>query len=308
MNVSRHAGLTFSGSKPVLAVPYRLDKAVEHPERDCEVFLHIPKCGGTTLHFIIACCAEFTGKQYTRYVIRDINPPVFIRNGWTGAWGEVLRSMQNPGGVPAYISGHFPFGIHSHINGSCQYITLLRDPVAREISSFNHHYQKGFLDGDASLLCQMVDRKAVLDNPQVRMLAGVGSMTGKCSEEIFQNALDNLGSHFSLVGVVEKSNEFLRALIALNGWPAIAYVRTQVSSVKAIKTASNELTEMLYEYHSFDRKLHELMTKKWEEWKNNCIQGEGHLNPTDPVICLPSGIHETKKPLLMRAEQLGMKN
>ncbi|HED14291.1 MAG TPA: hypothetical protein ENI62_11680 [Gammaproteobacteria bacterium] len=306
MSTGRHAGLTFSGNEATLAVPYHIHGPVADIDKKCEIFLHIPKCGGTTLHFIMACCAEFTRKSYTRYVIRDVNPPVLMRDGWTGAWDEVFHAKITSENSPLYISGHFPFGVHANIDVPCHYITLVRDPVAREISNFNHHYQKGFLDGDASLLKQMVQERIIIDNPQTRMLAGVGAMTGVCSEETWGLAVENLASCFSIIGTVENSSEVIRGVLALNGWPAIAYVRAQISAVKAIKSVNSELSGMLYDYHSYDRRLHECATEKWNEWKSLYVQGERKLDPDEPVICLPPDIHERKQPILIKGSQLSM--
>lgn len=304
MTIKRHAGLTFSDNKTTLAIPYRLKQGSSPPGDSHQVFLHIPKCGGTTLHFIIACCANFSRRSYTRYVIRHINPPVFIRDGWTGAWDEVMGASIDDNSGPACFSGHFPYGVHEHIGADCRYVTLVRDPAAREVSSFNHHYQKGFLDGDASMLMKLVDQRAVLDNPQVRMLAGVEYMSGPCSEETYRRALDNMASHFSLVGTVERSTEFTRALLAISGWPAVAYVRTQVSAVKAIPGVDDALRKLLHEYHAYDARLHTQVTQDWETWKNTNIDGERELDPAEPVIYLPPDIHTSRQPRLLRAEQI----
>ena len=304
MTIKRHSTLTFSGNQAVLARPYLLKDWQQENNADCEIFLHIPKCGGTTLHFIMLSGALLRGKSCIRHVITDIDQPVFICSGWVGAWNAAWKEKLQPPTNPAYYSGHYPFGVHENITKTCSYITLLRDPVSREISSFNHHYQKGFHNGDISLFERMIDDKEFLDNPQVRMLAGASSMTGECDERTYQCAVNNLSNYFSLVGIVEKSGEFIQAMLAMNGWPATVYVRAQITGIKAIESISLQLTEKLYTYHKYDKRLHELIEEKWEQWKKVNIIGESKLDPGDQVIYLPPDIHKSRRPWLITGSDL----
>ena len=304
MTIKRYSTLTFSGTQAVLARPYILKNFPQENSTDCEIFLHIPKCGGTTLHFIMLSGALLRGKSCIRNVITGIDQPVFIRSGWVGAWNAAWEKQLQPQTTPAYYSGHYPFGVHDNITKTCRYITLLRDPVSREISSFNHHYQKGFHNGDISLFERMFDDKEFLDNPQVRMLAGVNSMTGECDEKTYQCAVNNLSKCFSLVGTVEKSGEFIQAMLAMNGWPATVYVRTQITKIKAIESISSQLIEKLYAYHKYDKRLYELVEEKWEGWKQVNVMGESKLDPDDQVIYLPPDIHKSRRPQLITASEL----
>jgi hypothetical protein len=180
----------------------------------------------------------------------------------------------------------------------------LRDPVAREISSFNHHYQKGFLNGDESLLCRMVEQRVILDNPQVRMLSGPEGMVGPCTEETYHRAANNLSLYFSLVGIVERANEFIQAMLAMHGWPTVAYPRAQISAIKAIEEPSDEVRQMLSDFHALDRRLYAYAGDKWREWMAQNVEGQLQLDASDPVIYLPPDIHQTKQPRLIPASQL----
>jgi hypothetical protein len=186
---------------------------------------------------------------------------------------------------------------------TAHYVTLVRDPVAREVSSYNFHYQKGYIDGEKSL-AQFVQEGIILDNPQVRMLAGKEAMSGECTEETYQAAINHLESRFTLAGTVEDADNFLRALITINGWPPVAYSRAQVTGIKAIKSVSQDLTDLLYEYNAFDRRLHHHVTVTWQEWKQRWIIGERQPSDNENIIRLPPDFHQTGRPELIKYGEL----
>jgi len=272
-----------------LATPFKLGCQGGRDPQKAQIFLHIPKCGGTTLSQLLACGAQYQGHNYRRYIVRDFSPGALIRPGWTGAWQEVQRRTLEGTPQADYITGHFPFGVHEFLSRKCRYTTLLRDPVRREISVFNYMHQKGFIRSGVKL-DQLITDRVVLDNPQVRMLAGIGAMSGLCTEETYLAAVDNLEKYFDMVGVVEESADFIRALAAWNGWLPMLYARAQVTGVRIVSAIDQDLEETIENHHSFDVRLHRYAAGKWQDWKRRWVIDVPVSRPDDPIlVLLPAG-------------------
>ena len=143
------------------------------------IFYHIPKCGGSTLRKILE-------KHYTSFDF-STNLPQNITEINTNAKGVFT------------ICGHTVWGLHEHLNSNinARYITLLRDPLDRCISSY--HFGKHKLKHNYT--CEeYIDR--YLHNFFVKTL-GSGSL---------QLAKKRLVDSFYLFGVLELFQEFLALL------------------------------------------------------------------------------------------------
>ncbi len=303
MAIKRTAATVLYSDNCYLAAPYELKPEVRCHSTELQIFLHIPKCGGSTLQHLMAACAAAQNTRYLRFVVRDFFPGAYIGLGWTGAWKEVQRSARSRA-ESDHISGHFPFGVHRFFDRPHRYITLLRDPVRREVSSYNHMYQKGFIDGKIPLK-QFIEQRLVLDNPQVRMVAGIDAMSGACTEDTYQTAVGNLEREFTLVGIVEEADSFIRALLALNQWPPTAYARAQITAIKALQKADDPLATMISEYHSMDVRLHRYASQRWHAWKEQCIRAEPVLDPDEDVVFIPPGFHKTRRWAIVKRSGLG---
>ena len=87
---------------------------------DRVVFLHIPKCGGTTLHNML--------QQW--FSPENVHPERF--NGLYGYTGASLASS-------LVFSGHYDFYSTTLVPGPKKMISFLRDPLDRLVSLYNFH-------------------------------------------------------------------------------------------------------------------------------------------------------------------------
>ena len=264
----------FTGDTSHIARPWRLPPDPE--ARGLVIFQHVPKSGGTTVDFILAAAAAARGRGYQRFSVgRFFAPPVWLVPGWTGSWNTVeeyaasMATHEPSVSEPAFslCSGHFPFGIHRVLKQTARYVTLVRDPLAREVSSYNFHYQRGFIDDTRTLddlLCQGV----LLDNPQTRMLAGPEAMHGPCTEALWQQALRHLEQDFALVGVTEHAHAFIGALLGWLDFPAVCYVHSQITTLRRLERPSPELARRLRTVHAWDVRLHAWCQQRWLAWEN----------------------------------------
>jgi sulfotransferase famil protein len=186
--------------------------------REALIFLHIPKTAGTTFHRIIE-------SQYrpTR---------IFTINGLFVDW-SIARFKRLPESRRArleVLKGHMSFGLHEWLPQPSTYVTILRDPVDRVVSSF-YYVQANYLH---PLRREVVGKKMTLDdfvraypwkaNTQAKFIAGLGKRD-PCPPDTLERACANLRGHFRVAGLFERFEETLRLMSHLFGWKLTTYSR-----------------------------------------------------------------------------------
>lgn len=217
------------------------------------IFLHLPKCGGTTLNRIIEW-------EYDPHRIFSIDPIFFLwsyqrLNRWPASR---LAKMQ-------VLKGHMPFGIHRKLPQPFTYITFLRDPVERVISAY--YFAKNYRWHPShrwisKLTLEEYVRLSPNHNVQTKYLSGreiVGDYhAGDCTEEMLAMAKENLTQHFSLVGLTERFNEGLAMLKIIFGWELAKYANFNVTKVRAKKASLPAGTvDLVKERNKYDVALYE---------------------------------------------------
>jgi hypothetical protein len=217
------------------------------------IFLHLPKCGGTTLNRIIEW-------EYDPLRIFSIDPIFFLwsyqkLNEWPA---NRLAKMQ-------VLKGHMPFGIHRKLPQPFTYITFLRDPVERVISAY--YFAKNYLLHPmhrwiSKLTLEEYVRLSPNHNVQTKYLSGrdfIGDYhAGDCTEEMLAMAKENLVRHFSLVGLTERFDEGLAILKIIFGWQISKYAKFNVTKTRLKKTSLPASTEeLIKERNRFDVALYD---------------------------------------------------
>ena len=193
----------------------------------CLLFLHIPKAGGTTLYRIIE-------RQYKRNEIYSISrgkPYKYIE--------DLINFPKIQKKKYKAIEGHMRFGLHEFLPQPCTYITILRNPIERVISTYNYIFQIRGHYLYEPLKSQNFDLKKLVasrisyefDNFQTRLLFGNHNNIelGECSREMLENAKKNLQKHFTVVGLTERFDETLLLMKRALGWNRIYYIRQNVT-------------------------------------------------------------------------------
>ena len=237
------------------------------------IFLHIPKTAGTTLHQIIEKQYESTsilkiGINTQKCIDKFKNLPEKER--------EKFR----------VIKGHMAFGLHEFLPQPCTYITMLRDPIDRVISSYYYvlrapvHYLHEYVTTTTSRQMSLKDFVCSgictdLDNGQTRRLAGVsvgrlsGSQTvnfGESSTELLEKAKENLTNYFSVVGTLGKFDEFLLLAKQSFGWSNCYYARQNVTNKRPLKEQISEDTlETIEKYNQLDIQLYKFVQDTFQQ-------------------------------------------
>jgi hypothetical protein len=226
------------------------------------IFLHVPKTAGSTFQFVlensfgIAHCHTF-----------QIRKPVFDRRDFLFA-RKVFPWMRSLGGGniidPLELGAPDPF-----------YMTLLREPVARAFS----HYQHLARMGHRKSFEEMLHSKGVLANLQVKWMSGGAGLD---KAKFFLEKC-------SLVGLTEKFDLSLEVLGRLSPYPLnLSYKRKQIAPDNTIKKSLESdprIVELAREYNKLDLELYSFAAR--EIFPKLC--DKAGLNPSTAVAS-----HETQ--------------
>jgi hypothetical protein len=226
----------------------RTDKAV--------IFLHLPKCAGTTLNRIIEW-------EYNPMRVFSIDPIFFVwsykkLNRWPA---ERLARMQ-------VFKGHMPLGIHKRLPQPSTYITFLRDPVERVISAY--YFARNYvLHPKHRWMSKMTLEEYVRVSPnhnvQSKFISG-RPHAGDVGEETLDEAKENLLRYFSLVGLTERFDEGLALLKIMFGWEIAKYAKFNVTKNRLKKTSLPPSTvELIAERNKYDVALYEFAVPIFEQ-------------------------------------------
>lgn len=193
------------------------------------IFVHIPKCGGTSLHRTLE---NIQGLQYRH--LRGIP--------------EDLEGIESLDG----IGGHQNFGstpLHKS-RSRLVYITVIRSPVERVLSFYrhildhpNHHLRRAHPDLKDASPTQFVERLAAegnyeISNLQTKMLTGNARLS-------VDAAIDHISKHYSIIGLLEETKSYLDPLRVLFPNGPIAPNTLNVSTPREVDTLRTPQFEAL---------------------------------------------------------------
>src|SRR5262249_51179547 len=230
-------------------------------DRKALIFVHIPKTAGTTLNRIIEW-------QYSPFEIFTMDP---YRIRATPERFKRLSEMRRR--RLRLVRGHMFYGIHEFLPQGATYFTMLRDPVARVLSTYYfilrrplnplHRRVKRERLGVEDCLRLFPQRH----NLQCRLIAGVKDAAAG-DERLLDLAKENLMKSFSVVGLCERFEESLILVSTTFGWEVPFYENKKVA--KRRHMVDPKLADLIREHNRLDVELYEFAKKLFEE--NLCKQ------------------------------------
>ena len=220
------------------------------------IFLHIPKTAGTTLREIV----------YAQYAAERI-VPIYPDERFMDMETFSQLSPEQKDAADIFI-GHFAYGFHKQLSGNrpYKYATMLRHPIARCQSLYNHMRHRHFSDTDISFSEILKSKQGgQFQNIQSRHLAGWGV------KDTLDIAIQHLEREFLFVGITERFNESLLLASHDLGWQLQPYERMNITSTMWTINYAHELRndkdsmQVLENLNTIDLQLYEYANKRFSQ-------------------------------------------
>jgi hypothetical protein len=155
------------------------------------------------------------------------------------------------------------------------YITMLRDPVERALSIYQHVLERPKNEIYKRVMSENITFERFVENPitveidngQTRALSGDWeSSPGECADEQLAIAIAHLDDHFSSVGLVERFDESILLFRRRLGWKWPFYRTLNASTSRPSRqTLREETLHWINHWTRLDRALYQHAATRFEE-------------------------------------------
>ncbi|MGI0026214.1 MAG: sulfotransferase family 2 domain-containing protein [Nitrosopumilaceae archaeon] len=255
---------------------------------DILYFMHIPKTAGTTLVTIID--DHFDLDSICKAQL----------------WVQILQNRHQDFAKCRLIRGHFGYGLHNILPKKPAYITMLRDPIERTISQYEHSRRSKFarlkdssiIDTSFSHLINDPTASPIFTNKQTRHLAldldvlsltahmdkdskdnffydsFMAFMSPDISDEKMLNIAKQHLSEFAFFGITERFEDSLSLMCYTFGWKPIPNIIKQnvAPSRSAKEELAKETLDAITECTRLDTELYQYACKIFDDRFSQMVQ------------------------------------
>jgi hypothetical protein len=221
--------------------------------------LHLPKTGGSTLNSILV--AQYGRNRFLSY------------SGLVEQSDIEQFQATPPETLYRYdaMRAHTFFGIHEGMTRPFTYITIIRDPIDRLISTYYYILQsKGHPDHryyvDKKVSFEQFIEARPKNQMQVQRLSGGPKLKGLNPDDRLRVAKTNLRESFAVVGVTERFDESLICMKNKFGWGLPVYRRKNETRDRPSRDEIRPaLLELMLERSRLDTELHRFANQLLDE-------------------------------------------
>ena len=239
-------------------------------------FMHIPKCGGTTIdHIFVKLFSILKNYNFKRFKhSEEIKKNKLSIN-------EIDYSKKH------FISGHLNYDFCNNLNNIYK-CCIVRDPISRVISHYKFTVFRLKTTPEKYPFKMFINEEVrnKRDNLITRHFSGLLNEKIEIADEICQEAIKNTKS-FDSIYTLENWDKFLSEILSLFGFPSILYSRFQEHKYNFFYSPKKEDINLIDQYYYYDFIIYGKIT----EFNNNFkIKKDDEYNKD---ICIVSPYYKT---------------
>ena len=225
-------------------------------------FVHLPKCGGTTIDHIFLRFALST-KNFARSRMKDNFDNIDeIKNN--------INKMNNK----FFFTGHLNENFFDNLEKKPLKVTIIRNPIARIISHYKFSSFRKGLDIKKYSLEDYFNENYIKfeDNIVVRILSNTKNKDQIIGYKEVEIAVKNL-EKFYLYADFSEWEEFTRLLISVCKFPNLLYAKFQKKNYPFNYILNGKDLELIKRKNKFDIKLYNLIFNKQKIFSKISLSG-----------------------------------
>ena len=246
------------------------------------IFFHIGKTGGTTLASILR--KNTPPESYFHANVVEHTPSLLGLQRMEPIIEAIKNLSERQKQAITIASGHVPFGLHQHMPRAAAYITLLREPVDRFISSIYYSFTVNKAHRYETLK-HLIHSRQVPSDYQTRVVSGLTELDPDYDpkdtryyvpvpEKALESAKRNIQEYFCIAGTIERFDEFLILLkrklqLKLTD---LLYIRENITRGRPrVSEIPEDVRHIIQENNRLDSELYSFVEQRFQ----NQVQQEG---------------------------------